>query len=189
MTYLTYKILDLVMKKYIDEEEFTIKEKGSANQADLIALGLTAEEATFYVEYVRSFRSVHSSENVCAAWVPERFSKEAEMAAVPDEPIRVDFSDDWSEEIKAQVKAAIKDLKARDSYRFLLYGLAAKRGRVVAGISVTNFETVGHPNHGDNDETVVVGLPYAFRTGALSPEENSDIIAALVVRARQGISY
>lgn len=73
------------------------------------------------------------------------------------EPSLLVFRDEWDERVKELVKTLLGDIQGR----LILYGLAASRGRVVAGIELPGYETIDHPI--EDCGVAVVGVPYNLR--------------------------
>ncbi|MEM2941616.1 MAG: hypothetical protein QW304_08740 [Thermoproteota archaeon] len=86
----------------------------------------------------------------------------------------INFRDEWDERVKKFIRNALEGIP----YRIILYGLAAYRGKVIAGIEFPGYEEMEHPVEMD---VPAFGIPYNLRVpeGEFPAEELKALCGAI----------
>ena len=136
---------------------------------------LSAKDYAIFVSEIHRLEDViqHNDGDLLAAWkIPRlrrrRISRSPEVplpqVALSDHSVVLHFQDDWNPSIRAVMSAWARNLYCESGRIFMtLFGLAANRGAVVAGLELEGYETIEHNGARIEDRYISIGLAYDLR--------------------------
>jgi hypothetical protein len=153
-----------IAKKLVTGTEITYDVP--VGKKELVETGeLTGEKAEFYLEECGK-QGPRSDECLLAAWGVE--------ITEPPCKITLSFSDDWTQDVKAQIIQFFENRKPLYDIEIRLYGLHSARGEVYT-FPVPGSTQIEHP-HLSTFSGPIFGFPFSFRAGLLPPERVNEIL-------------
>jgi hypothetical protein len=147
MTYVTTKILYTVIKKYLLGYAFLVPDR-EVKKEDLLRLGLTKQEATFFFSFIKSFSKMKYDYNVAGFWAPEKFKTKVKIPFA-----NLKFVGNWSEKsAKDEIKKIYNEIKikGKESVRIMIGGHTRdihtfnNRHKAISGFSCEGWQRVAH---------------------------------------------
>jgi hypothetical protein len=192
MTLVTMKLAQQIMQLYFKRHSFWVNPTGEPSVEELMQVGLTEGEASYYLDYIKKFKEQDPYKyNIASYWDNKKFKKTVPKVkkAAPNLPpnFNIQFSDDWEPVIRIRLTEAVRSIRTtRRSVPVRFFGLAEQRGLVCCGLDIRGFSATPYPQGGNPQYLLLAGLPFAFRMGRLESSQVEQIISDIkrAIRSR-----
>lgn len=168
--YLTFKIAKNVTETLLNEEKVEYNDEPGLEDYVKIAK-LAEDEYRRFIRHIENYKKYRGNP-INKNWI-----------SIEDIPFIVRFGDEWNEENKKLFSKCIKkyeiELKRKEIFEIVLYGLKRERGSVIAGFTCEGYETIEHPNRRHKG---CFGIPAFLRQDKVTEAEVEKIVNAILAQ-------